>query len=39
MLARRYGKAPHEYLEIDDVQFAFDYEVMTRAIAAESGSS
>jgi hypothetical protein len=33
-LSQRYGKAPHEWLELDDVQLAFDYEVMTKAIAA-----
>ena len=33
-LAQRYGKAPHELVQIDDVEFAFDWEVMTRAMAA-----
>jgi hypothetical protein len=38
MLARRYGKAPHEFMEIDDVHFALDWEVLTRAEAAEGGN-
>lgn len=37
-LACRYGKAPHELLDLDDVEFAFDWEVMTRAMAAEKGT-
>jgi len=31
-----YGKAPHEWLEIDDVLTAFDYAVMTKAKAGGS---
>ena len=31
LLARRYGKAPHEYMQIDDTFTAFDYAVMTKA--------
>jgi hypothetical protein len=35
ILARRYGCLPHELLDTDDVDFAFDWEVATRAIANE----
>jgi hypothetical protein len=38
LISRRYGKAPHEWMDLSDVEFAFDYEVMTRAMAAEGGT-
>lgn len=37
ILARRYGRMPSEIVEMDDVAFALDWEVATRAIAAEQG--
>lgn len=36
-LSRRYGRAPHEWLEMDDVNFALAWSVMSRAEAQEDG--